>query len=156
MNSRALAAAALCAIGVSCGGTAEGLYPVRGKVLMGGEPATGAVVVFQPEGAAGGESLVPTAVCGPDGSFALECAGKGAGAPPGTYKVLVTWRTGPGGAAPAAGKAGRKANRDKPDKSEFLPADRLKGRYSNPQQPLFRGIEVKPQPNDLPPFELKS
>jgi hypothetical protein len=159
VKSRAVVAAAvMCVCGASCGGTAEGLYPVRGKVLMGGEPASGAVVVFQKEGAAGGgdgEPLVPTAVCGPDGSFALESAGKGPGAPAGTYKVLVTWRTGPAGSAPPAGKAGRKANREKPDKSESLPPDRLKGRYSNPGKPLIRGVEIKPQSNDLPPFELK-
>jgi hypothetical protein len=134
-----ITAAACVAITSGCG-RSNGLYPVTGKVLYNGAPATGATVSFVPKGAAEGQQAdVPLGVVNEDGTFTL-AGPRGEGAAAGEYVVLIAWKEG-------AGKVkGRSPALNAPD--------RLKGRYLNPSRPLLRAT-VKPESNDLAPFEVK-
>ena len=69
--------------------SSDGTNPVTGKVLVNGQPAAGANVMFFPEGAT--KNAVPsTGRAGADGTFTLVTGGK-PGAPAGKYIVTVTW-----------------------------------------------------------------
>jgi hypothetical protein len=130
--------ACVCA-GSGCGNSA-GIYPVTGKVLYRGEPATGATVTFVRQGATDRfQEHTPQGVVGDDGTFSL--AGPlGSGAPPGEYAVLVEWKVG-------AGKIkGRSPGLNAPD--------RLNRRYLDASRPLLRAT-VEAKTNSLPPFELQ-
>jgi hypothetical protein len=114
----------------SCG-SSNGVYPVRGKVLVDGTPANGATVSFIRQDAAERQNHhVAQGVVLADGSFTL-ASPVGNGAEPGEYEVLVDWKVKPMLGSP----------------------DRLKGRYMDASQPLLHAI-VKPTHNDLAPFEL--
>ena len=125
--------ALVLALGVaSCGPSGPELHPVTGTVLLDGQPADGATVVFHPVGG-GPDAPRPGAVAGKDGAFALNTHPHGAGAPAGEYTVLVTWLVdGPGGG----------------DGKNKVPA-----RYADPTQSGLRAT-VKPGPNQLEPFQL--
>src|SRR5262245_59827824 len=122
----------------SSGGT---LYPVRGKVSVGGKAAAGANLVFHPEG--GDMKSVPaTATAGPDGTFTLVTGDK-SGARAGKYVVTVVW--------PDPTK--------KPTEAQLMMGladlpDALGGRFADPKTSNLRA-EVKPGENDLEPFDLK-
>jgi hypothetical protein len=83
----AVVAAALAA--ASCGPGGPKLHPVKGSVLYQEKPAEGATVVFQPVNS-GPDSLMPSGLVGPDGTFTLTTPPHGDGAPAGDYVVLVT------------------------------------------------------------------
>jgi hypothetical protein len=132
---------------------------VTGKVVCDGQPAAGAVLSFHrqaggpapPPSAAG---IIPSATARADGSFTVESGPLGRGAAPGTYNVLVQWPE-PDGAAPAAGGktttarvGGKSVAVTRRDKLDPLPADRLKGRYSDSANPKLKA-EIKPGPNEL-------
>ena len=91
-------------------------YPVKGKLLVGEQPAVGAMVIFHPEGSTPEEWTggYPRARVGSDGSFELETYGDKDGAPAGEYRVLVTWT-----------QAGSEETED----TQMV--DKLKGRYSD-------------------------
>src|SRR5262249_36239617 len=79
-----------CILAAGCGNP-SGTYPVSGKVLYRGEPATGAVVTFVRRDAADRmHEQVPQGVVRDDGTFSL-ASPLGAGALPGEYAVLVEW-----------------------------------------------------------------
>jgi hypothetical protein len=138
------------------------LNPVTGKVLYRGEPAAGATVYFHRNGgAAPAGDVIPTGIVQGDGRFWL-ASEDAAGAPAGTYHVLIEWLDKPssskGGAAvrtAGLGKGGRQDARSpwKPGTSRVRPPDRLKGRYFDIERPLVKA-EVKPGTNTLSPFEL--
>jgi hypothetical protein len=66
------------------------LYPVKGKVSVGGAPLTSGIVMFAPDTGRGNkESVGPIGTIEPDGSYKLTTNGK-AGAPAGWYKVTVS------------------------------------------------------------------
>jgi hypothetical protein len=146
-------------------GTGGGLYPVYGKVTHKGEPAAGAYVVLVRDGpappgatpATGDQS--PSAIVKEDGSFTVNCGDRGGGAPPGKYKVIIDWRTGLAADAVKAQEAtekkkmGRRARSYKPDKHSMLAPDRLQGRYASPEKSQL-AVEIKPQTNNLPAFDL--
>ncbi len=147
---------ALAAVTVSvpmsgCGNPA-GFYPVSGKVLYKGEPATGAVVYFHREGGpAGPKQPIPYGVVDDDGSFDLACDGVGSGCPPGNYAVLVEWRDMAGdGVVPVKTRGKIKLVKRSRVRSG---ADRLQGRYFDISKPLLHA-EVKPGSNQSPAFEL--
>src|SRR5262245_10361526 len=78
-------------IGQGCGG--ERVFPVRGWVLVGEEPAVGATVEFHPM--SGGRWVAsdhPTGRVQDDGSFELSTRSDWDGAPAGEYAVTVEWR----------------------------------------------------------------
>jgi hypothetical protein len=155
-----IAVAALASACAGCGHP-EGFYPVSGKVLYRGEPASGAAVYFHSRGPAVPDVEVPSGVVEPDGTFRI-ASGEVPGALAGSYDVLIEWRDpsasrvpvtpvsdrgrakGRGKAAPAGPRGRLEAHR---------PPDRLKGRYFNPDRPLLTA-EVKPGTNTLPDFVL--
>jgi hypothetical protein len=121
-------------------GNSSGTYPVNGKVLYRGEPATGATVTFVRKDTSDRmHEQIPQGVVREDGTFSL--AGPlGAGALPGEYVVLVEWKVG-------AGKPGVR--------SPALNApDRLKRRYLDPAHPLLTAT-VEAKSNALAPFNLQ-
>ena len=160
MRSRlGITLAVLGLAGFGCGQKA-GYYPVSGKVLYKGQPATGAVVYFQMPGASGGRT--PTGVVASDGSFQL-FSDDTKGAPAGQYNVLIEWRDEPSPST-AAGTKFSTASLEKARAKSALaatksglsrvrPSDRLKGRYLDSTRPLLTA-SVDPRSNDLAAFEL--
>ena len=169
MTRRILAAPAIAALGwlcVSCGGTAQGLSSVSGKVVCNGQPAAGALLSFHRQA---GETpppketanLIPSAVVRDDGSFTVETHPVGSGAAPGKYVILVQW---PEQNDPIQARSalkpkittikGKKLDMSKHDKRDSITPDRLKGRYCDVSKPLLVR-EVKPGPNDLGTLELE-
>ena len=158
--------AALAILGValalaSCGRGGAPLYPVRGKLTYKGQPAAGASVHFRREGDADGPQgpVFPIGLVDEAGEFRLEMPDGGAGAPAGAYKVLVLWPEAAAAcAAPAKGAKPRKpapgtvASADRNGPKSVV--DRLKYRYYHLDKPLLEA-EVRPESNELPPFELK-
>ena len=133
-------------------GNPEGLFPVSGKVLYKGQPASGATVYFHQEGGPGSANQpIPCGVADASGSFDLACDGKGYGCPPGNYAVLMEWKDMAGdGVVPVKTKG--KAILVKRSRVRSGP-DRLKGRYFNISKPLLHA-EVKPASNRALAFEL--
>ncbi|MFO0790243.1 MAG: hypothetical protein U0805_12390 [Pirellulales bacterium] len=120
--------------------------PDRGKIAgivkVDGQPASGVQLIFYPVGGTPEFQRVrPMGLSQSDGTFIVNTTGGGDGAPPGQYKVLLSW------AAPARGPAR--------DGAPTPGGDRLQGRYNNPETTPFN-VEIKSGSNDLPPFELKS
>lgn len=127
-----LSALACC----SCGGRPK-VYPVSGKVLFEGQPATGAVVVFHSVGQEDKADL-PHAVVAADGTFQVTTFRKNDGAPRGRYHVTVVWRVRRVGAEPG----------DDDDGIVLTP------RYIRPTQSGLLA-EVKQEPTTLEPFQLR-
>ncbi len=77
----------LLALGASgCGGR-DGPVAVTGVVLLDGQPVSGATVAFLPAGETGRPA---TGFTDAQGAFRLTTSGKGDGALPGDYRVVVT------------------------------------------------------------------
>lgn len=113
------------------------VHPVRGRVLVNGQPASRALVLFIPVNEpAQPKDPRPRAEVGDDGTFVLSTYDAEDGAPAGEYVVTVTW---PGGVLPD----GREE-----------PADKLLGRYDGRAKSKLRAT-VKAGPNELPPFKLQ-
>jgi hypothetical protein len=110
------------------------VFPVQGKVLFEGKPAAGAVVFFHPVGPAGPDALRPRATVEADGTFRLTTYKGPDGAPVGEYDVTVVWT--------------RPSRRGDEEGDSLLPA-----RYRARATSKLR-VEVKEQPNELPPFKL--
>lgn len=105
------------------------VHPVRGQLLVGGKPATGAFLFFVPVN----EPPEPTdprprAEVAADGSFDVSMYGNKDGAPAGDYIVTALWE-GEGG------------------------YDKLKNQYNDPKKSKLR-VTVKEGKNELPPFRL--
>jgi hypothetical protein len=134
-----------------CGNTA-GFFPVSGKVLYRGEPATGAVVYFHRHANPGAPNEpIHYGIVEDDGRFVLTSDDMGDGARPGSYTVLVEWRDNSGDRVVVTTSKG-KVKQVKRSRVRSG-SDRLKGRYFNISQPLLTA-EVKAEPNQLTPFEL--
>lgn len=162
-----LAVASLASPSVSCSGTAEGLCSVSGKVVCNGQPAAGAILYLhrQPGGAKPPTTvtdIIPSALVGEDGSFAVESAPVGFGAAPGKYLILIQW---PEDIDPTPASAnlkktnalvkGKKVTVAKRSSVDLVPTDRLKGRYMDRSKALLPAIEVKAGSNDLGTIDLK-
>jgi hypothetical protein len=136
MSGRSAAGCLLALLLLGCGGGAESgprIYPVRGTVHYQGRPAGGVMVVFHRQDVEGSERSYGKTL--PDGSFKLSTLSAGDGAPLGQYRITLTWP---------------------PTEDEEAPGltDKLGGRYADPHKSAFLW-EVKPEPNIIPPFELK-
>jgi hypothetical protein len=118
----------------SCGSGGQPVYPVQGKVLYLGKPTPGAVVVFHPAGNPSPDALRPQGTVSADGSFRLTTYQPDDGAPPGDYDVTILWTR------PSKHGGGEQVN--------LLPP-----RYLRPRTSRLR-VQVKAEPNDLPPFKL--
>jgi hypothetical protein len=131
----------LALAGVSCS-SSDNLYPVRGKVLSGGQPAAGATLVFHREGGTL-KDMPPTATVEADGAFTVSTGGK-SGAPAGKYAVTAVW--------PEAKKLSQKEIMMGGNPNDG--PDRLKGAYDSPQKSTIR-VEVKAGDNALDTIDLK-
>jgi hypothetical protein len=113
-------------------------YPVKGQLVVGGQPAAGAMVIFHPEGSTPEEwtSGYPRARVGADGAFELETYGDKDGAPAGDYRVLVTWT-----------QSGSEETED----TQMV--DKLKGRYTDYTKSTLRA-KVDTGPTEVPVIKL--
>lgn len=141
----AISSIAVCLLAISSGcGGGDGrakLYPVTGSVIVKGQPAEGAEVVFFPadESLRGTGHPMPNGLVGPDGKFALGSYGPGDGAPAGEYQITIVW--------PEEVKIN-------PNNPETPPArDRLKDRYAAPAQSGLTAT-IEAGPTELKPFDL--
>jgi len=111
------------------------VYPVRGKVMVDGKPATEAFVAFHPDEG----NPAPAWIVGQvddNGNFALSTYVSGDGAPEGDYTITLTWK-----------ERGGLMN-------EFVGPDRLKGAYANPKTSKLHFHVDKKAVNEVPPFQL--
>ena len=110
-------------------------YPTSGQVLVNGQPAADALVIFHHVEDWGTRSIVPQAWTDSDGRFALSTYAMDDGAPAGDYRVVVEW---------PAYHSGRNIGPDK-----------LGGKFAKPETSELRA-HVDKGPNELPPFDLKA
>jgi hypothetical protein len=131
---------ALIAIGCTADDGRVKVYPVRGKVLVKGQPAQGARVVFYAAAADAAAKKLPTPAGETDasGQYRLQSYEPEDGAPVGGYNVSVTWLEPP---PPNA-------------QGIFDQKDRLGGRYSNPNKSGLTA-HVEKGGGEISPFELQ-
>jgi hypothetical protein len=130
--SKPLAAAVLMLTLVGCT-SRKSVVPVRGKVFLGGKPADGALVVFNPVGENDPNTVRPQGTVGSDGAFEMTTYKEKDGVPPGEYKVSFVWLI-----------------EHPKTKKEWSP---LPARYMDPQQSGVR-VTIGEGTNDLQPFTL--
>ena len=135
----ALALAALVTFGISGCSKGPTMQKVSGKLVVDGQPAAGANILFFTPGQKGG--VVPSANTGPDGTFQIFSNGQ-PGVMPGSYSVTVVWPD-PAKAAEAAA--------DRSGKSD--PPDLLGGKYSVPGSSPLKA-EIGSGTKELAPFEI--
>jgi hypothetical protein len=117
-------------------------YPVTGRVMVNGQPATGAVVVFHPvDSDEKLQELRPYGTVDSAGVYSLNCYGQGDGAPAGEYLVTIAWEVDSSG-----------AGSDDPEASAIVP-DRLGGKYSEPAQSGLEAV-VSSGATEVPEFAL--
>lgn len=122
-----------------CGRPSDGppTFPVHGKLLIDGQPAMDAQVIFHP---AAGKNFDqrgarPTGKVGADGGFTLTTYHLGDGAPAGEYSVAVYWARNPTSLEPSP--------------------DRLNGRFLDPARSSLN-VAIPERPTELAPFLLKT
>ena len=120
----------------SCGNK-NNIYPVLGKVMYQGSPASGATVFFYRQGGDPINEHMIMGIVKEDGSFELVCGSFGKGAPPGEYDIAIEWKQISG------------QSKGRPQHGP----DKLKGRYADPKSPRFHA-SIKAKLNDLAPFDV--
>jgi hypothetical protein len=146
--SGARRAALLVAVGLltamGCGDGRIATYPVTGTVMVDGNPADGAMVIFVPTSTSPeAERKRPYGIADAQGKYGLMTFEQGDGAPAGQYKVLVQW------------PAPSKSSDDRGGRRGTLGADRLRGKYFNLESTMLTAT-VAEEATEVPPFELKS
>ncbi len=130
-----LAACLLCSAWSGCRPSWQSdSFPATGRVTINGEPPVGALVQLIPVGDKQPDERVsrPWGLVKEDGSFTLSTYDGEPGAPPGEYAFTITWP---------------------PDVSKPSTADRLRSRYTRPDQSHWR-FTIKEGDNVLPPVEM--
>ncbi len=126
-----------------CGSSGGPYYPARGKVLVDGKPAAGAIVTLVPSGDSKDRGPKASGTVGADGVFTLttyDAVSRRSfqGARAGQYLVLITW-------PPDLTREGL---------NEIVPiTDRLYGRFSDAKA-SSRRTEIKTAATELPLIEL--
>jgi hypothetical protein len=113
-------------------------FPVVGRVLVNGKPASRAEITFHPLSSSG-KQVSPFAIAGEDGTFRPSTHLANDGAPLGEYAVTVVWPKilkGVGG-------------------EEDRGPDQLRDRFRDPQRPAAK-VTIAAGDNALPPIELKT
>ena len=110
-------------------------YPTFGRILVNGQAAAEARVVFHHVGDWGEKSIVPQGWTDEEGKFVLTTYAMEDGAPAGEYKVVVEW---------PAYRRGKNVG-----------PDRLAGKFSKPDITSLTA-RVEKGTNDLPDFNLKA
>lgn len=133
-------AASLCLALVGCD-QQSGLVPATGKVLVDGEPAAGANVLFFPQSSE--SSNVASGATDANGQYSL-ISNLEPGVAPGKYKVTVTW--------PEPPKPGARLSVMEDAKD---PPDLLRGKYADPNRTQL-SVEITSSTTEIPPLELKT
>lgn len=135
MHRQSLALIAVVLLSFGCeGNKGPRVYPVKGRVILNGQPAANVRVMFHPEQPWEGTMSVPAAWTEADGTFTLTTFSANDGAPAGDYRVVLEvpeYRTNKGEGP-----------------------NRMPDPYSNYQTTPLKA-HVDPQPNDLAPIEVK-
>jgi hypothetical protein len=125
--------------GCTSSGPPVPVFPVKGQLFVNNKPAHGAVVWFCPTDA-GAVNVAnpatnprPSGVVQEDGTFEVSTYGTKDGAPAGRYRVAVNWTKTAGGDV----------------EERLLPMD-----FMDPVKAGLAVVEVKSQPNVLPPFKI--
>ena len=126
-----------------CSDAGKPYVPARGQVLVGGKPAEGVLVTLVPTSGDDDPGARPAGTVAADGSFSVASYDAAArkshpGAPPGEYKVVLTW-------FPPAGLGTLDPN--------VAQVDKLGGRYRDPARSQFR-VVVKETPTEFEPIRL--
>lgn len=112
------------------------VYETRGSLLVGGKPASGAVIGFHPlSGDFDSRGTRPAGVVNSDGSFEVSTFGLNDGSPAGEYALSIVWPQYPG----------------KDDPGE----DRLRGKYANPKTSTIH-VKIEERLNQLDSIDLKN
>ncbi|MFO0841318.1 MAG: hypothetical protein U0797_02820 [Gemmataceae bacterium] len=126
----------------ACGGKKfPTTYPVKGKILVNGQPAKECQITLQPTMTTGDPATqaVPRGITDEKGEFQLTSFKANDGAPEGEYVVTIEWRD----------RAGISQALEGPDQlgGAYAKMDKNRG---------LKGfaVQVGKQPLDLPPFEL--
>jgi hypothetical protein len=114
------------------------VYPVSGRILINGQPPTGADVYFHPRQPIPGLTTRPLAKVAPDGSFEPGTYLEHDGLPAGQYDLTVIW--------PQVTVV---------ENEETIGADQLGGRFADPQHPVAE-ITVQSAAATIPPIDLKT
>ena len=139
---RMVCVAAVCLLSCSCGDKIpdrKPTFPVTGEVYVDGQPAAQLqVTCHDVKGIDTADPTVSAALTDQDGKFAVSTYQSGDGVPEGEYVLTFVW-----------GKF------DLISKS-YGGADRLKGRYSDPQKSAWRFRVEAGKPIDLGCIELST
>jgi hypothetical protein len=133
---------------VGCGSNRVPVYPVSGRLTVNGKPPPeGWVAALHLEPAPTGEypHPLPRARVGEDGRFQFHTYGTDDGAPAGTYKISFIDMT---------EKVGRGGKEDPEDDKEDKRAKNSKGNKKVRQVYWPNPIEIRPELNELPSFDL--
>jgi hypothetical protein len=135
MKMRRVWCICICVCAISCGGKQYGdhpPHPVSGRIVVNGQPADKADILFFHAGDWGEKTIIPIARTDDDGTFKLSTYDTEDGAPNGEYEITIVW---------PAYRHGRD-----------IGPDRLGGKYAKRGNGLKATIETST--NVLPPFEL--
>jgi hypothetical protein len=140
--SQVVIALAILAL-ASCGGDGRNrhkVYPVKGKILVNGQPANECQIVLL-RTYDDKNPVVPQGLTNENGEFQLTSYDNNDGAPEGEYVATIRWN-----------------ERSGLMKSEFDGPDRLGGAYSTPEKtkgiPGFV-VKIERKSQELAPFDLK-
>lgn len=128
---------ALLLTGCSANDGRVAVYPVTGKVTVGGEVPEGALVVLNPTGGKGSTEHSPSGKVRKDGSFRLTTYDADDGAPAGQYVATIQWN-----------KVLKKGN------DYVTGPNAISGEYGKKESSPWK-ITVEAKPNELPPLEIK-
>lgn len=108
-----------------CGGSGSSLVKAKGKVLVDGTPASGAILLFHPESSSGGN--VASAIADESGMYA-PLTGVDEGIAEGEYRVTVVWPDPKFKGGAEGMKFGGGETKDPPDllKGKFVAKDKSK------------------------------
>jgi hypothetical protein len=120
------------------------VVPVQGEAFdKDKKPATGAIIIFHPNGIKGVADIRPSATVDENGTFQPTTYSANDGLPEGDYDVTVVWTTQPKGGTLIGGGEQRS-----------FAVDRLGNRYSDPKKPQLKASIRKGETNTLR-FDLK-
>lgn len=135
----------LLLLGVGCGEVARPelpVFPVSGSILVDGKPPVGAEIRCRPGTPLkdpANRTIAPFAFVEKDGSFRIGTYSGDDGAPPGDYALTIVW--------PVITVEGGE---------EIRGADRLKGRFENPDHPIATVTVKTDEDTYIPEILLKS
>jgi hypothetical protein len=114
------------------------VYPVKGKALFDGKPATGATVILHSAGAPLPKDVSPSGKVTSSGVFEISSYGGGDGAPAGEYVAVIDWQ-------PVV---------DQPDGTSVRGPSPIAATYAQPGSSPLK-VTVKESSNELAPFDLQ-